>query len=108
MNYLPNFNENSCISLDYLESNYIRVYDSTPDGVSNTNYTDYFFKSNYISRSGTGIFTNVNCSDHSNFTTDFYYRYDFPFILLIFSVFVFFIILVPIKIWSKLFKRGSL
>lgn len=114
MNYLPSgsYNNSSCITLDNLSSGYIRVYEQTPTSNSNINYVDYFVNYNYLSRSGTQSFgnwtTNVNCVDKTQFTDDFYYRIDFTNILIMFTIMVFFIIFIPFKIFTKLFKRGGI
>lgn len=112
MNYLPSFDNNSCIVVDNLYSGYIRVYDGTPALNSTRNYTDYFIRDNYISRTGSTTWGNYStlptCVSHDQFTTDYYYRIDFPSILIMFFIMSIFIFYIPIKIWSKLFKRGSL
>lgn len=112
MNYLPSFENNNCITLDNLNNGYIRVYQRTPQTNSTISYTDYFVNYNYMSRTGSQTFgsysANVNCVSHDQFTTDYYYRLDFPNILIMFIIMAIFIIYIPFKIWSKLFKRGAL
>lgn len=112
MNYLPEFNNNSCIVVDNLNNGYIRVYQRTPTYNSTVAYTDYFIHDNYIARTGQQTFgninVNVNCVSHDQFTTDYYYRIDFPDILVMFLIMSIFIFYIPIKVFSKLFKRGAL
>lgn len=112
MNYIPRFEQNNCITLDNLNNGYIRVYDRTPTINSTVNYTDYFIHDNYLERTGTQqfgqYFNTPNCVSHNQFTTDFYYRIDFPNILIMLLIMSIFIIYIPLKIFSKLFKKGSL
>lgn len=90
----------------------IRGYDRVPTNNTSYNYRDYYIDSSYIYKDGSGTwsqYTNLPiCLDSSVITNDFYYRQDFPYILFIFLVFNIFGIFVPIKIFSKLFKRGGL
>ncbi len=109
MTYLPKIEENNCIIVDYLNNGYIRVYDRTPTANSTINYIDYFIDKDYIARTGTQSFGNynysVNCQSHENFTTDFYYRVDIDKILIIFLIMCIFIILIPLKVVSRFFRR---
>lgn len=109
MTYLPKIEEQNCIVVDNLNSGYIRVYDTTPTANSNIHYIDYFIEQDYITREGTQSFGNysysVNCQNHSNFTTDFYYRVDLAEILIIFTILSIFAFYIPIKIFLRLFRR---
>lgn len=109
MTYLPKIEDDNCIIVDNLNSGYIRVYDTTPTANSNINYIDYFINSDYITRTGTQSFGNysytVNCQSHDNYTTDFYYRIDIDKILVIFLIMAIFIVLVPLKIVARFFRR---
>lgn len=107
--YLPQIEDNNCIVVDNLNSGYIRVYDRTPTANSDIDYIDYFIDKDYITRQGTQSFGNysysVNCQPHDNFTTDFYYRVDLDKILIIFIIFCIFCIMIPLKIFTRLFRR---
>lgn len=111
MTYLPKIDIQNCIVVDNLNNGYIRVYDRTPYANSNIHYIDYFIDKDYITREGTQSFSNynytVNCQNHDNYTTDFYYRVDLDRILVIFIVIAIFGIYLPLKIFSKMFKRGG-
>lgn len=79
--YLPQeLNNNNCVSLQNLNNNFIRVYDSIPVANSSVDYTDFFIDSHYIQRTGVQTFgnftTNVICENNNNFTTEFWYRND--------------------------------
>lgn len=109
MTYLPKIENNNCIVVDNLNNGYIRVYERTPSANSTISYIDYFIDKDYITRTGTQQFSNysysVNCQSHENFTTDFYYRTDIDKILVIFLIMSIFIVLVPLKIVVRFFRR---
>lgn len=87
----------------------IRGYDRQPSYNSNYNYRDYYIKSNYIYRDGTGQWSNYStlpvCLASDTITNDFYYRNDFDSICIIFVVFALFVVYLPYKIISRLFGR---
>ena len=87
----------------------IRGYDTYPSYNTSYNYRDYYIKSNYIYRDGSGTWGNYStlpvCLDSDIITNDFYYRNDFSQILTIFLIINIFAIYLPIKIFSKLFGR---
>lgn len=109
MTYLPRIEEENCIIVDNLNNGYIRVYDRTPTSNSSINYIDYFIDKDYITRTGVQNFSNynysVNCQSHDNFTTDFYYRVDFDKIMIIFVLLAIFIVVIPLKVVFRLFRR---
>ena len=83
--YLPiELEENMCPYI--LDKDTIRVYDEEPTQNSTITYTDYFINSHYITKSGSEIFENdvLTCLDKTQFTTAFYYRFDFHQIMIIF------------------------
>lgn len=90
----------------------IRGYDTIPVNNASYNYRDYYIRSSYISRDGTGSWSQYStlpiCLDSSLITNDFYYRIDFPQILLLFLIINIFAIYIPIKVFSKLFRKGGL
>lgn len=90
----------------------IRGYDRVP--AYNTNYSsrDYYINSSYIFKDNVGSWGQYStlpiCLDNSVITNDFYYRQDMPQILLMFLIINIFGIYLPIKIFSKLFRKGVL
>ena len=90
----------------------IRGYDRVPSNNVSYNYRDYYIRSNYIYKDGNGIWNQYStlpiCLDEDIITNDFYYRNDFSNILIIFLIINIFAIYLPIKIFSKIFKKGGL
>lgn len=107
MIYVPDYVSTNCVYI--LNNDVIRVYETVPTHNSTISYKDYYFKSSYMYNTGTSSFNNYStlpvCIDSSRITTDIYYRNDLPQILFIFVVFVIFCILLPLKIFSRLFRR---
>lgn len=95
-----------------INSDTIRAYTQMPRLNSSSTYRDYYLNSNYIYQDGTQTWNNYStlpvCLDKTKVTNDIYYRNDFDSILIIFVVLVIFGIFLPIKIFSKMFKRGAL
>lgn len=110
--FIPYFTENSCVSIDYVNQGYLRVYDYRPTANSDVNYTDYFIDKHYLDRTGIQHFSNYNvnvsCIDKSRITSDVMYRYDYYQTLILFLILFIFIIYFPSKIVFKFFKRFSL
>ena len=90
----------------------IRAYDRVPSNNTNYSYRDYYINSNYIYKDGNGTWSQYStlpiCLNSSKITNDFYYRNDFADILTMFFISSFFIFYIPIKVFSKIFKRGAL
>ena len=90
----------------------IRGYDRVP--ANNTNYSsrDYYINSSYIYRDNSGSWGQYStlpiCLSSDVITNDIYYRQDMPQILLMFLIINIFGIYLPIKIFSKLFRKGGL
>lgn len=104
--YIPIEKENiSCVSV--LDHNTLRVYDNIPDFNSSSTYTDFYIDSHYLSKVGVETFSESipGCISSDLITNDFYYRQDFDSILFVFIVLMFFMFLVPFKIFTKLFRR---
>ena len=102
--YLPTFTSNSCIVT--LDKDTIRVYDSLPQFDSYENYTDYYINSHYLSKTGQEFITNVPvCEDLSNYTSDYYYRFDFPLICLTTFIFLIVCVYFPFRVVSRMFGR---
>ncbi len=93
----------------------IRAYRETPynppynSGSVSISYRDYFITSDYLYQDGTESFSYYSnlpvCQEASNLTNDFYYRLDLDKILVCFIILAIFCILLPLKIFSKLFRR---
>lgn len=104
--YIPNDSTyNKCYVVQNEEV--IRAYDRTPSNNVSYNYRDYYIKSDYIYKDGSGSWSQYTtlptCLSSSVITNDFYYRQDITQILVIFSIFVIFTIYFPIKLFMRLF-----
>lgn len=90
----------------------IRAYDTYPRNNVSYNYRDYYIKSNYIYKDGSGTWSNYTtlptCLDSDIITNSYWYRTDIPNILIMFLIINIFGILLPIKIFSKIFRKGVL
>lgn len=90
----------------------IRAYDKVPDYNTNYNYRDYYINSSYIYRDGSGTWSSYStlptCLNNNVITHDFYYRLDFPNVLLMFLIINIFSIYLPIKLFSKIIRKGVL
>lgn len=90
----------------------IRAYDTTPNYNTSYNYRDYYIRSNYIFRDGYGSWSNYTtlpiCLNSNLITHDFYYRNDLSSILICFLIINIFAIYLPIKLFSKIFRKGGL
>lgn len=90
----------------------IRGYDTYPRNNVSYNYRDYYINSNYIYREGSGTWSQYAtlpvCLTSDIITNDFWYRQDLSSILIIFLIINIFGIYIPIKIFSKLFRKGAL
>lgn len=103
--YVPQDNTyNKCYVVQNEEV--IRGYDRTPSNNVSYNYRDYYIKSDYIFKDGTGTWSQYstlpNCLSSSIITNDFYYREDIASILIIFCVLTIFTIYLPIKLFLRL------
>lgn len=87
----------------------IRAYEKIPAYNVNTDYRDYYIRSNYIYKDGNVTFSSYNtlpvCLSSDVLTSEVYYRNDFDSILIIFTVLFFFCIVIPWKILCRLFRR---
>ena len=90
----------------------IRGYDVVPRNNISYNYRDYYVNSDYIFRDGTGSWSQYStlpsCLSELDITNDYYYRVDFPNILLGFLILSIFCFYIPIKIFSRIFRKGVL
>lgn len=85
-----------------VNNDYIRVY-------TNSNYTawtDVYFKSDYLLKSGiTNYSQNVTCDNLNTYTDNVFYRYDLSNILIIFLVLCIFCFWLPYRIVGRAFGR---
>ena len=90
----------------------IRGYDRYPTNNANYNYRDYYIRSDYIYKDGSGTWNNYStlptCLDDDLISNDYWYRTDFSNVLVMFLIINIFGIYLPIKIFSKLFRSGGL
>lgn len=107
---------------EYINANYkytsngenIRIYtDNNCYSQYSSNYCDCFYiypQLDYLVSEVTSCnVTNItNTIDYSTFTDNYYYRVDFPNILVMFLIMCIFIIYIPLKIFSKIFRKGVL
>lgn len=108
MVYVPNYDTNNCAIVK--DNTTIRVYDNRPQLTDeNYTYTDYFYNSHYYFVTGNETFTSTEllptCISSDDITTDFYYRSDLAQILLIFLILFIFCILIPLKLFTRFFRR---
>lgn len=90
----------------------IRAYEKVPKINQEVNYRDYYINASYIYRDGTQSFGSYYsppiCLASDVVTDSVYYRNDFDKILVIFLIMSIFCFYIPIKLFSKLFKKGGL
>lgn len=90
----------------------IRAYDTIPRNNVSYNYRDYYINSSYLYRDGTGTWSQYTslpvCLDDNVISNNYWYRLDMPFILLMFLIINIFGIYLPIKIFSRIFRKGVL
>lgn len=113
MTYMPN---------EYINSNYkYKLNNDYYTIITNNNcYTQYnstycdcysvYPKLDYlVSEVSSCNATNVTSYvDSSHFTNDIYYRIDFSNILIMFLIMSIFIVYIPLKLFSKIFRKGVL
>lgn len=109
MIYVPDINYACYVVID---NETIRAYETMPTQDSTVNYRDYYINSNYLYEDSYQTFSRYStlpiCLDNNLITNEIYYRNDFDSILVIFLIMTIFIIYIPLKIFSRLFKRGNL
>lgn len=112
MIYLPIEEVNDYACFTVYDKDTIRAYYTTPSHNSNSNYTDFYINSNYITKEGNQSWSNFStlpvCMDRNNITTSYVYRTDFWSILLVFIIMVggtWFLISKLIKTFFRGFKR---
>ena len=99
--YLPTDYVNSPCKI--INNGYIRAYTNS----SLTNYVDIYINQDYMIKEGyTNYGYNGSCDNLNTYSDDFYYRVDFPDILLSLLILFFFIVIIPTRAFKKLFKKG--
>lgn len=98
--YLPTEYINSPCKV--INNGYIRAYTNS----SLTEYVDIYLNQDYMLKQGTYSYGYTGqCDTINTYTDNFYYRTDFPDILLMFSIFVLFGIYLPFKIIRRFYKK---
>ena len=98
--YLPSEYVNSPCKV--INNGYIRAYTNS----SLTEYVDIYLNQDYMLREGTYSYGySGQCDTINTYTDNFYYRTDFPDILLMFTIFVLFGIYLPFKIIRRFYKK---
>lgn len=108
--YLPvdNVNDFACYSV--YDKDTIRAYIKMPQINSSSDYVDFYINSHYLKKQGTQEWSHYTqylpiCMDKKSITNNYYYRNDFTSSLFIFTIFSIFGIMIPIKIFVRLFRR---
>lgn len=98
--YLPtNLLNNNC---KVIYNDYIRVYTNS----NYTQWTDVYFRNDYMLKNGTTNYSqNVTCDNLNTYTDDFYYRYDFDKIIIIFFIMVIITIYFPYRLISRILGK---
>lgn len=101
--YLPTDYVNS--SCKVVNNGYIRAYTNN----NLTEYVDIYVNQNYMLKEGYSNFSYTGLCDSLNeYTDNVYYRNDFSSICIMFMTFCVICLYLPIRAFSKLFKRGVL
>lgn len=110
MIYVPDLENYKCYVVQ--NEQILRAYKEIPRNNSTIEYRDFYFNSNYIYRDNTQQFSQYTtlpvCLSNDVLTTEVYYRNDFDRILVIFFIMSIFCFYIPLKIFSRLFKKGGL
>lgn len=110
MIYVPDLENYECYVVQ--SEGVLRGYEETPQNNTTVDYRDFYINSNYIYKDGSQQFSSYTnlptCLSASSITNEVYYRNDFDSILIIFLIMSIFCFYIPIKIFSRLFKRGGL
>ena len=111
MIYVPDINYKCYVIIN---SDTIREYEQVPYNPGynqniSINYRDYYINSNYIYTDSSQTFSSYStlptCLNSEVLTTDYMYRLDFDKILIMFLIMFIFIVHVPFKMFTSLFRR---
>lgn len=98
--YLPSDLVNKDCKVVY--NDYIRVFTNN----SYSQWVDIFFKNDYILKNGSSNYPQtVVCDNLNTYTNDFYYRYDFDKIIIMFFIFIIICIWFPYKLISRILGK---
>lgn len=107
MIYVPDIENYKCFVVN--SDTTIRAYKEIPTNNSTINYRDYYYTSNYLYKDGIQTFSNYTtlpiCLDNNIVTDNVYYRNDLDSILIIFLILCIFGLLIPLKVFMRLFRR---
>ena len=107
MIYVPDLTNYKCYVVR--SDSTIRAYKDIPKNNTDVQYRDYYFTANYMYQDGIQSFgpysTMPVCLDNSILTSDYYYRNDFPNILIMFFIISLVSIYLPYKIFSHFCRR---
>lgn len=111
--YLPINSTSDYACYTVRDKDTIRAYKTRPAVNSNSDYVDFYVNSHYLQKSGNESWGDryyklPNCLETSLITNDFEYRTDFADIMIIFLIFSIFIFYLPIKLFSRIFRRVAL
>ena len=107
MIYVPDIENYKCFVVR--NDTTIRAYKEVPTNNTDIDYRDYYYSSNYLYQDGTQSFSTYTtlpvCLDNDLLTTNPYYRTDLDSILIIFTIMCIFCLLIPLKVFMRLFRR---
>jgi len=88
-----------------INNDYIRVYETTNINSQNVVY-DIYINQDYMVKRGTASYSNnTQCDTINEYTDNFYYRTDIDKILIIFFILAVVVVLSPLKILKRFFRR---
>lgn len=106
--YVP---EDSTYNMCYViqSEGVIRGYDVVPSNNTSYNYRDYYIKSDYIYRDGSGSWSSYTtlptCLSNDVLTHDYWYRLDITSVLINVLIISLFGLYLPFRIFKTLFGR---
>lgn len=105
--YVPDLTNYKCYVVR--NDSTIRAYKDIPKNNTDVQYRDYYFTANYMYQDGIQSFGSYStlpiCLDNSVLTNDYYYRNDFPNILIMFFIISLVSIYLPYKIFCHFCRR---
>lgn len=106
--YVPSDNTyNKCYVVQ--SEGVIRAYDVIPSSNTSYNYRDYYIKSDYIYKDGSGSWSNYStlpiCLSSNDITNDYFYRLDITNVLLNVTIIALFGLYLPFRIFKSLFGK---
>ena len=106
--YVPDYELGNCAVV--LDSNTIRKYEQRPTNNSSVNYTDYYYNSHYIYKTGVQQFNNYSTLPdcRTDITNNWYQRTDITEIIVIASIFIFTSWFLVSKLVKTLLKGGRI